>query len=268
MKSELSGKGRRVQDVDPTFDPWEQSRPIPLFVLAIFLALAIWGALSYIADLAPNRGAAIGGTVAPKQQALAVPDDAPVLVFQGNDIVWACASCHGDHGAGAGLTPALAGLSEAYIAKQLHDFATGSRPNESMRYVASAMSAEEIGQVSAYYAALPHVAGPPVDLGGDAARGEALSRTGDWKKDIPACVTCHGQQGEGVGGHFPALAGQQPEYIFHQLVSWKGGHRHNSPQSLMDDIASRMSDQDMRDVAQYFGSLRPGSKGGNHDEQR
>src|SRR3546814_12194858 len=111
MKSDLSGKWRRFQDVDPTFDPWEQSRPIPLFVLAIFLALAIWGALSYIADLAPNRGAAIGGAVAPKQQAPAVAADAPALVFQGNDIVWACAACHCDHGAGAGLTPALAGRS-------------------------------------------------------------------------------------------------------------------------------------------------------------
>src|SRR3546814_8394280 len=52
----------------------------------------------------------------------------------------------------------------------------------------------------------------------------------------PACVSCHGDQGQGVGVAFPPLAAQQPEYLFSQLAAWKGGHRHNSPHSLMDEI--------------------------------
>ena len=255
MSTKQSDELRRVDAVDPTFDPWEQPRPIPLLVLGVFLALAVWGALSYINDLTPNRSVEIGGTSPAAKQAAASDTDAPALVLTGNDSTWACASCHGANGQGAGLTPGLAGLSEDYIAKQLRDFKSGSRSNESMRYVANGLSEDEIAQVANYYANLRRGTEVAVDLGGDQAHGEALHRTGDWKRDIPACASCHGQNGEGVGTQFPKLAGQQPEYIFHQLISWKGGYRHNSPQSLMDDIASRLSEQDMRDVAQYFGSL-------------
>lgn len=265
MEPMQNDKLPRVESVDPAFDPWEQSRPIPLLVLAIFVALATWGALSYIADLAPRGSIKTGGTAqaatADRAPADAVHDSAPdgsapTLVMVGNDSLWSCASCHGAKGEGSGSTPALAGLSEGYIAKQLRDFGAGTRPNESMRYVASGLSEEEIAQVARYYANLPRASTPVVDLGGDAARGAALNRFGDWKRNIPACASCHGQNGEGVGSQFPVLAGQQPEYIFNQLASWKGGYRHNSPQSLMDDIASRMSEHDMRAAAQYFGSLR------------
>ncbi|MDF8361282.1 c-type cytochrome [Achromobacter anxifer] len=255
MNAKQSNKLRRVDAVDPTFDPWEQPRPIPLLVLGVFLALAVWGALSYINDLTPNRSVEIGGT-SPATTQVSAPDvDAPALVLTGNGNTWGCASCHGANGEGAGLTPSLAGLSEDYLAKQLRDFKSGGRSNETMRYVANGLSDSEIAQVANYYANLPRGTEAAVNLGGDQAHGEALHRTGDWKRDIPACSSCHGQNGEGVGTQFPRLAGQQPEYIFHQLIAWKGGYRHNSPQSLMDDIASRLSEKDMRDVAQYFGSL-------------
>ncbi len=256
MNTGKQSKPQRVDQIDPAFDPWEQSRPIPLFLLALFIALAVWGAFSYINDLHPVRDNELGQITEPLGPQSPDPA-APLLVTQGNDAVWSCASCHGARGEGAGLTPRLAALPQTYLAKQLQDFANGSRLNGSMRYVAQHLEPADIEAVARYYASLPVPPPPARDLGAALERGEALSLYGDWKLNIPACVTCHGPNGEGVGADFPPLAGQQPEYLFNQLAAWKGGERHNSPQRLMDDIASRMSDQDMWAIAQYFGSIRP-----------
>lgn len=246
----------RVEDIDPAFDPWEQSRPIPLLVLAVFIALAMWGAMRYLGDLALERETIRGGIVRSADAKMAGGHDAPPIVRLGNTTVWSCASCHGQAGEGAGQTPGLARLPKPYIAKQLRDFADGARKNESMQYVARNLTASEIESASAYYAALPASGETVRDLGADTKRGKKLVQQGDWKLGIPACATCHGQEGKGVGSSFPRLAGQQPEYLLSQLAAWKGGNRHNSPQALMDDIASRMSNEDMVAVAQYYGSLK------------
>ncbi len=106
---------RRVEDIDPAFDPWEQSRPIPLFVLAIFIALAIWGALSYLDDLAPVRRGDTGGLAASAPAQAPADANAPLLVSRGNASLWSCASCHGARGEGAAQTPRLAGLPAEYL---------------------------------------------------------------------------------------------------------------------------------------------------------
>ncbi|CAB3831889.1 hypothetical protein LMG26686_00979 [Achromobacter mucicolens] len=250
--------GQRVEDVDPTFDPWEPSKPIPLFVLGIFIALAAWGGLSYLGDLVPERAPNVD-TVMPApgavKQSSSSTNDSPRLIHSGSAEVWSCASCHGAGGQGAGQTPQLAGLNSAYIVKQLQDFVSGARSNESMRYVAAQLSPSEMNEVAAYYSALSVPAPTPPKDNGRFSRGRELNLRGDWNQDVPACATCHGGAGEGLGATFPRLAGQQSEYLFSQLAAWKGGKRRNSPQSLMEDIASRMSDEDMWAAAQYFGSL-------------
>ena len=255
----------RVEEIDPTFEPWEPPRPIPIFLLAVLIALALAGVGMYLNDLAPwtdsgSPAAAVNGPATPIAAAApassAVTRDAPVLVHAGRGSVWSCASCHGEQGEGAGNTPRLAGLDESYLAKQLRDFASGDRINESMHYVARELQSQDIAEVAAYYASLPvpRLILPHADA--DIERGRMLFEKGDWKLDVPACASCHGDQGQGVGVAFPPLAAQQPEYLFSQLAAWKGGHRHNSPQALMDDIAGRLSYQDLYAVSNYAASLR------------
>lgn len=258
---------RRIEDIDPSFEPWEPPRPIPIFLLAVLFALAIAGVGMYLSDLAPWTDSGSADTVASGPVALVTPavppttggalTDAPVLVHSGRGSVWSCASCHGDQGEGAGITPRLAGLSEGYLAKQLRDFASGERLNESMHYVARELQQQDITELAAYYAGMPvpELNLPPSDA--DLIRGQRLFEKGDWKLDVPACISCHGSEGQGVGAAFPPLAAQQPEYLFSQLAAWKGGHRHNSPQTLMDDIASQLSYEDLYAVSYYAASLSP-----------
>lgn len=268
MTMEKVSNSPQVENIDPTFEPWEPPRPIPIFLLAVLVALALAGVGLYLHDLAPHAAPdeptapviSAGAPAAPPVSTVAALKDAPALVHSGQGSVWSCASCHGEAGQGAGITPRLAGLSEGYLLKQLEDFAKGTRLNESMQYVAKGMQPQDMKELAAYYAALPAPAITVPSSDADLARGEALFHKGDWKQNVPACISCHGSQGEGVGTSFPPLAAQQAEYLFAQLSAWKGGHRHNSPQSLMDDIASRMSYEDLYAVSYYAASLPANGK--------
>lgn len=267
--------------VDEAFEPWEQTRPIPLFVIAVVFALAIWGVLTYVAEYlaqaradqkhaqqAATQAATPARPAEPAAAGLANADAATLaLVAIGKGQAWSCASCHGAAGQGNLSTPRLAGQPADYLKKQLHDFASGARGNESMALVARALSEGEMARVAAYYAQLELRSPGRATLGGDLARGEALARRGDWKANVPACFSCHGSNGEGVAPGFPALAGQKSDYIFAQLAAWHAGERKNSPQALMDGIARNLSPQDMRSVADYLGALPGAARGASPDAQ-
>lgn len=258
-----------LQGVDPHFEPWEQSRPIPLLVLAFILALSLWGVFTYVGDLATERTTVAVGTVNDVplvSTTVSGPGFGPEVIRLGNAQVWACANCHGEAALGSGSTPALAGLAEGYVAKQLHDFQEVTRIDDTMVYVAQNLTSDDIEMVAFFYSALDMVTDKtPLNISGSMERGKALTMVGDWKNDIPSCSSCHGLNLEGVDEIFPRLAGQQSEYIISQLAAWKGGSRINSPQSLMDDISGRMDEYDMRAVAQFLGAMLMAKKEVAHD---
>jgi cytochrome c553 len=66
----------------------------------------------------------------------------------------------------------------------------------------------------------------------------------------PACVVCHGTHGEGsatIGA--PRLAGQNAEYLGHQLATFKAGTRAST---TMQPIAQSLSDAEITRLADYF----------------
>jgi len=88
---------------------------------------------------------------------------------------------------------------------------------------------------------------------GDPARGKL-------KIDSERCQECHGVDGnaadnpDGLGneGKFPKLAGQSPDYIVKQVRDFRSGARNHQTMYLM---ARAVSDEDLADIAAYFGSL-------------
>ncbi|ENO86594.1 cytochrome c553 [Thauera linaloolentis 47Lol = DSM 12138] len=176
----------------------------------------------------------------------------------GDPAAIACATCHGADGRGLGPAgfPRLAGLSPAYLAKQLADFKSGSRDNPVMKPIASALGDEEVKAVVAMLSAMPspetrHVT--RVDLAD--SPGAVLALRGAWGRNIPECVACHGPGAVGVGDHFPPLAGQSAEYLSAQLNAWRDGSRKNDPNDLMGHIARSMTDEEVSAVAAYFAGL-------------
>jgi thiosulfate dehydrogenase len=168
----------------------------------------------------------------------------------------ACATCHGQKGAGQPGFPRLAGQPAGYLAKQLRDFASGARHSGIMQPLASNLYGSQINGISHYYMTrkapnTAHVQASEATL----HKGRELAVNGLWGENVPACETCHGPGARGVPPHFPALAGQQPTYIVAQLEAFKSGQRSNGPNGLMKTIADALSAKNMQAVAAYLASL-------------
>lgn len=68
------------------------------------------------------------------------------------------------------------------------------------------------------------------------------------------CTVCHGAQGISQQPGVPHLSGQYASYIQTGLLSYKEGQRKGTK---MAEIVATLSDQDIANVAVYYGSLKP-----------
>ncbi|NMG48498.1 c-type cytochrome [Azoarcus communis] len=77
------------------------------------------------------------------------------------------------------------------------------------------------------------------------------------KGKLSACIGCHGIPGYRTGYPevyaVPKLGGQHPEYIVRALQAYKSGERSHPS---MQGIAGSLSDQDMADLAAYYGGVK------------
>jgi cytochrome c553 len=72
------------------------------------------------------------------------------------------------------------------------------------------------------------------------------------KAKAGSCAGCHGANGEGKGS-FPALAGKPEAQLEQDLKDYKSGKRSNP---MMKSFASKLSDQDIANLAAYYASLK------------
>ena len=191
------------------------------------------------------------------KSALADTPEGVTIAQQGNGHGAApCMACHSADGGGQAAAgfPRLAGLPQAYLRKQLEDFANGSRSSATMQPVVMSLTDAERDAVVAYYSKLPVPSAPPVKTpDGEAAQvAQTLATRGRWTNGLPACEQCHGPSGVGVGDHFPPLAGQSVLYISNALHAWKQGSRHNDPLQLMQTVTSKLSEADIAAVSAWY----------------
>ena len=81
---------------------------------------------------------------------------------------------------------------------------------------------------------------------GDVVAGKALAEK--------TCKACHGADGGGMAPAIPHLAAQRERYLIASMDEYKNGKRTHA---ALRDIATHMSEADMRNVAAYFASLPP-----------
>ncbi|CAA9891872.1 Cytochrome c class I [Candidatus Methylobacter favarea] len=152
-----------------------------------------------------------------------------------------CSGCHGPQGKSSNAQwPNLAAQQSIYLINQLKAFKSGSRKNPLMQPLAASLSEEDINNLAAYFSSQQ-----AAKAGGD----PTLAKSGQSKASI--CLGCHGPSAEG-NGQFPRLAGQHPDYLLQQLKNFKQGSREGGP---MQAIAASLSEEDMKELAAYFGSL-------------
>jgi cytochrome c553 len=165
-----------------------------------------------------------------------------------------CAACHGlDGNSVASSNPTLAGQHPAYIVTQLKAFKSSIRKNPIMFGMASTLSESDMWNVAAYFSSQTPKQQDAADKTLLEAGGK-LYRGGNPITHVPACMACHGPEGGGIPDEFPRLAGQQSVYLLKQLNDFKAGVNRSNP--AMSDIASRLSDAEMKSVAEYISGLR------------
>lgn len=164
-----------------------------------------------------------------------------------------CFLCHGMEGeSSTQLYPRLAAQHAGYIAKQLADFKSGKRRSETMASMAADLAPEEMRALGVYFEqrkSLPHQPTDP-ELAGV---GRYIFNKGNVFSGVAACASCHGAKGYGTD-QLPRLAGQQAVYVENQLKRFNSRERTND-NAVMHSIASRLSELEVKAVAEYISSL-------------
>lgn len=166
-----------------------------------------------------------------------------------------CAGCHGEDGNSVSPEwPKLAGQGEAYIIKQLTNFKSGARQNAIMNGMAAALSEQDMADVAAFFASQKRKIGNAnKDL---LSQGEKLYRGGNSASGVSACLGCHGPSGAGnPAAKFPSLGGQHATYVANQLKGFKDGVRTNDPSKMMQMVAAKMTDAEIKAVSDYAQGL-------------
>jgi cytochrome c553 len=179
---------------------------------------------------------------------------APVLAQEtGAVTVTACQPCHG--GAQTAPTfPKLDGQHAAYLEKQLREYKSGKRKSEVMAPLIAALKKGQIPAMASHFAGQKPAPGA-VENQELASRGKTLFEEGNRTTGVPACVGCHMASGTGAE-RYPRLAGQRQAYTVQQLADFKSGKRSNDRAHVMRLIAGRLSDDEMKAVAEYVAGLQ------------
>ena len=73
-------------------------------------------------------------------------------------------------------------------------------------------------------------------------------------KAAAVCSQCHGIRNPSAGAPFPPLAGRDVEYLKTALKQYRDKTRVSE---IMNNIAGSLSDRDINNIANYYGSLEP-----------
>lgn len=162
-----------------------------------------------------------------------------------------CARCHGSDGLGRdGSFPVLAGQHADYLRRALMAFREDRRHSAFMRQQAWDLDERARESVVAYFAKLPR-SGSGTDSHHPGAK---LVLDGDPARRIPACSSCHAPSPAEHNPAYPHLAGQNADYLFEQLILFQENRRGGSEYApIMQAIAQRLSRDQMRQAADYFG---------------
>ena len=119
--------------------------------------------------------------------------------------------------------------------------------------MSAALSEDDMRNVAFWLASKKAVPGAAKDKD-LVALGERIFRGGIADRQIAACAGCYSPNGAGIPAQYPRLSGQFAEYSATQLTAFRDGIRKNSLQ--MSQIAAKMSDREIKAVADYIAGLR------------
>lgn len=179
---------------------------------------------------------------------------------RGEQLYYPCASCHWPDGSGSEAlqAPAIAGVPDTYLARQLRLFRDELRgassedlPGRQMSLIAATFPDEQdVIDVSKFVSSMPPT---------------RLSRTLPGNPEIGAklyesCAVCHGARGEGKPERqAPPLTLQQDWYLLRQLQLFRDGLRGmvkaDTPGAQMRPFVQGMTDTQLHDLTAFIATL-------------
>ncbi|MBV7536867.1 c-type cytochrome [Duganella sp. sic0402] len=214
--------------------------------------LSLWEAICSAAGIAgPTRSSELGDDAAQRPSNVIVtanmmrPANAE-SIGRGATLAMRCTMCHGIRGVSEANSPNLAGQIEAAMYKQLRDYQSGHRVSAIMRPMVQGLSDQDMRDLSAYYAYLPHEREP----GSDSHAAPKLVSNGAPMRNIGACASCHG--GMARQAATPILDGEPENYIRDQLYAFRNGTRSNDLNQQMRNVARQLTDAEIAELAAYY----------------
>ena len=205
---------------------------------AIASVLLASGAVGQVAaTAAPNPVAGVQDTLAQRMQA--------------------CFLCHGQQGrsTNVGYFPRIAGKPAGYLYNQLQNFKVGRRHNSAMNHLVEHMSDDYLRDIARYFSELdlPYPPAQALTIDADQVRiAKALVFDGIPQRQIPACVSCHGQQMAGKLPAMPGLLTLPSDYLVGQLGAWRAGTRKARAPDCMGEVAKRLSPEEVGAVVRWL----------------
>ena len=209
------------------------------------------------------------------------------IFTNGKGDVPACTSCHGMDGMGndAMGTPRLAGQIGQFLRKQLEDFATDKRQDQTMFVMntnAKGLTPQDRLDVAAYLSQLNSdtIVFPKEKLSnlaelkangtevGKTHVGKAIVNYGIPERGVPACRACHDYNGRGVDPVYPVIGQQKMVYLINQLKHWRDGSRANDPLAQMQKVAQKLTDEEILDIATFLSQASPLTIGNSRVPER
>lgn len=167
-----------------------------------------------------------------------------------------CVACHGNDGVGITPTyPNLTHQSAAVIFKQLRDYKSGVRTGGQAAIMAPmvmGLDDQQMANVAAYYASLTaRVTEPSANVSPEIVK---LVKIGSPARAIPPCDSCHGVNMSGPE-ESAVLLGQNSAYFEQQMHAFAAGERRNDIYGRMRIIASELTQDEIRQLAEYYAAV-------------
>jgi cytochrome c553 len=169
----------------------------------------------------------------------------------------ACTGCHGPQGRATadGYHPRIAGKPAGYLHNQLLNFRDGRRAVPSMTWMVDGLPDAYLLEIARHFADLhpPYPPPPrPAATPGELVRGRRLVLDGDRARDLPACVSCHGEALLGAQPAVPGLLGLPRDYLNAQFGAWREGTRRAMAPDCMATIARRLAPADVAAIGAWL----------------
>ncbi len=165
-------------------------------------------------------------------------------------------SCHLCHHDQSTAVPHLAGQSEAYLRRSLHEYKNKDRYSGSMHLVASVLSEKRINELVTHFSQKSPPVVERVTLDQNLYdQGREIAEKGIPSKRVAACTGCHGPEWseKGKNPDYPRIIGLQKDYLNLQLQLFQSEKRGQGKFiRIMEKALGEHLSPDERRAVSYF----------------